>query len=304
MRARVPICAFRGAASFPLLIALEDAHFARHGLDVELLFTGSSDELVDGLLRGVYAVVQAAPDNFVAWRARTGRPIVAWYGASSGPISLVIRPELDGIDGLRGASIAVDFPDAGWAPILVGVLARHGVARDEISQVATGATAKVFAALVEGRTPAAMLNEPWATRATTQGCRIVTDHRTVAPRLQTSAGASLATWLAEDPHRAESVLRAIVAATTWILDPANRDQATRRLATHLDSEPGDVALVLDRMTTPGLGWPPSAYPDVEGFRAVCDLRAGVGDPPTEAPEAHVTYDVYRRVFGFPTKVRP
>jgi hypothetical protein len=161
----------------------------------------------------------------------------------------------------------------------------------------------VFAALVEadsGRDAQRAV----ATRASARGCRIVADPRSVAARLQTSAGASLAPWLAEDPHRAESVLRAIVAATTWILDPANRDQATRRLAEHLDGEPDQAALVLERLTTPGLGWPPSAYPDLEGFRAVCDLRTGIGDPPTEAPEAQVTYDVYRRVFGFPTKGRP
>jgi hypothetical protein len=110
-------------------------------------------------------------------------------------------------------------------------------------------------------------------------------------------------WLAEDPRRAESVLRAIVAATTWILDPANHDKASQRLADHLGSERDEAALAFQRLTTPGLGWPPSAYPDLEGFRTLCDLRAGAGDLSTEAPEAFVTYDVYRRVFAFPTEDR-
>ncbi len=289
--------AFRGGSSFPLRVAVERGHFTRHGLDVRLSFTASSPELMEGLLAGTFDVVQAAPDNFVAWRQRTGRPIVVWYGASNGPISCVVRPEIGSLDDLRGASVAVDAPDTGWAPILMRILASAGITRDEVTQVATGATAQVFDALIAGRTPAAMLNEPWVSRAVAAGCRIAGDHRSVAPRLQTSAGASLEPWLDEHHDEAVAFLRAVVGATTWILDPDERDAAAGLLRDHLESSEPEAEALFARLATPDGGWPPSAYPDLEGIRSVTELRGPTITSEATAVEAHLRFDVYRRALG-------
>ncbi len=298
------VCTFRGVAAFPLQVALAHGLFEREGLVVELAFTRSSDELVEGLLDGTYSIVQASPDNFVAWRDRTGVPIVTWYGGSSGPICLLLRPEVPTIEALRGKTIAVDYPNTGWAPILLGVLARHGIAADEIKQEATGATAQVFAALIEGRTPAAMLNEPWATRATAAGCRVAADHRAVAPGLQTSAGASLRDWLDANSSIACSFLQGVLMATAWILDPANGAAATAELAAFLPAEPAEAARLFARLTDPETGWPPTAAPDKRGIHAVRALRGTGAEETGVADAAYLTDLIHRRVLDGTSHKRP
>jgi ABC-type nitrate/sulfonate/bicarbonate transport system substrate-binding protein len=275
MSERLRLGGFRGLATFPVRWAIDDGHFAAAGLDATFEPTTSSDAVMVALIDGGLDVAAAAPDNALAWATRTGAPLVVWYGGSSGPLSLVLAPGIDVAD-LRGASIAVDHPDTGWAPILLAILREHGIERDEISQVATGATARVFAALAEGRTPAAMLNEPWATRATTIGCRIAADHRTVAPGLLTSSGASLRGWLDADPDRAVAALRAIIAATGEILAAGPRDPAVaERLADHLGAPLAEAERILPRMHDPAIGWPATAAPDADGLRVALGLRGGI-----------------------------
>lgn len=295
----VRVCAFRGVATLPLHVAVESGRMRARGLEVDLTWTGSSDELMLGLIDGAYDVVQAAPDNVIAWRDRTEAPIRAWYGGSSGPISLILGPGVESIEGLRGGPVAVDYPNTGWAPIMLRILADHGVAAHEIEQVPMGATPKVFAAVIEGRSPAGMVNEPWATRAAGRGCRIAADHRSVAPRLATSAGAALEPWLARHPSVAEAFLRAIVGATTWILDPASRGAVIVALGDHLAAAPGETAALYDRSVDPSSGWPPSAFLDLGGIEALLELRTAVGDQVRGSAGDYATLDVVRRVFDPP-----
>lgn len=285
MTHEIRVHAFRGGSSFPLRAALESGAFAREGLDVRLSFTTSSPELMQGLLDGAFEVVQASPDNFVAWRDRTRSPIVAWYGGSNGPICCVVRPEVTSLAELRGARIAVDAPNTGWAPILLRLLAAAGVGAGEFTQVATGATAQVYDALVTGRTPAAMLNEPWASRAVRLGCRVAADHRSVAPGLQTSAGASLAGWLHDNRGVAIAFMRAIIAATAWLRHPTRHEATRALLADHLGASPEEADAVFARLADPDAGWPATAAIDPLGIETVRELRshtAGRSDEPTSA----------------------
>lgn len=289
----VRVSAFRGIAAFPLAHAVGAGRLREAGVDVELDFTASSDALMLGLVDGAFDVVQASPDNFVAWRDRTSAPIRIWYGGSSGPISLVLGPAVDGIESLRGGPVAVDYPDTGWAPIMLRILAAHGVAADEVQQVATGATAKVFAALVDGRSPAGMLNEPWATRAVAAGCRVAADHHTVAPGMQTSAGASLEPWLDGNRRLARTILRAIAAETRRLLDPGQAPDSVASLAAYLETTPDEARALLARAAEPGRGWPPDAHPDPVGLGALLDLRRSTLEPPRHTVAEYLTEVVYR-----------
>lgn len=272
--------------------------FARQGLDVSISFTRSSDELMSGLLDGRFDAVHAAPDNFVAWRDRTGKEIVAWMGGSSGPISLVVRPEINTVQALRGARIAVDAPTSGWAPILIRLLKGAGLSRDDCELAPAGATKAAYTALVEGRCAAAMLNLPWSALASRTSCRVLADHRSVAPRLQTSSAASLAGWLAAHPHEADAYLRSVMVALTWLYDPAHREDAIALLARSLEVAVDDAALVFNELCDPLSGWPPSAFIDPAGIQAVCALRAEALATPRSSPETYFTLEVYQRVLGF------
>jgi ABC-type nitrate/sulfonate/bicarbonate transport system substrate-binding protein len=292
------VCTFSGASSLPLVVAQEQGFFAAAGLDVDLVETRSSDELMGGLVDGTFAIVHAAPDNFIAWRDRMGAPIVAWIGGASGPLALVARPGIGSVAELRGRSIAVDALSSGFVSVLRKILRDSGVDPEEVTLDPLGATQLRATALREGRTDATMLTLPWSAAAIREGMPVLADGRAVLPRLQGGTGGSLEGWLSAEPETADTYLRAVVAALTWLQLPRNL-VAARELVGRRYSVDAELAEdVRAAFTDPKAGWPPSALIDLAGIAAVCELRAGNGQPPLHAPASYVSLEPYRRVFGF------
>jgi ABC-type nitrate/sulfonate/bicarbonate transport system substrate-binding protein len=294
----IRVCTFSGASSLPLVVAQEQGLFAAAGLDVDLVETRSSDELMGGLVDGTFAIVHAAPDNFVAWRDRMGAPIVAWIGGASGPLALVARPGIGSVAELRGRSIAVDAPSSGFVSVLRKILRGAGVSPDEVTLDPIGATHLRAAALREGRTDATMLTLPWSAAAIREGLPVLADGRAVLPRLQGGTGGSLESWLGSEPESADTYLRALVAALTWLQLPANLEAARELVARRYGVDAELAEDVRAAFTDPRAGWPPSALVDAAGIAAVCELRAENGQPPLHPPATYVSLEPYRRVFGF------
>ena len=292
------VCTFAGASSLPILVAQERGLFEAAGLHVEVAETRSSDELMGGLLDGRFEVVHAAPDNFVAWRDRTGAPIVAWIGGASGPLVLVGRPGIGSLAELRGRTIGVDAPASGFVTVLLKLLDGAGVPPDEVVLAPVGATHLRAEALRDGRIDATILTLPWAAAATRDGYPVLADARTAAPRMQGGSGGSLLPWLEAEPATADAYLRALVAALTWLQLPDSRAPVRELIGRRYGIEPDLAEEVRSAFTDPRSGWPPSALVDVSGIAAVCALRAETGQPPREPAEAYVSLAPYRRVLGF------
>ena len=296
-RASLRVCTFAGASSLPLFVALERGLFEASGLDVELVATRSSDELMGGLVDRRFEIVHAAPDNFIAWRDRTGAPIVAWIGGTSGPISLVAGPDVAAVSDLRGREIAVDAVASGFVSVLRTILRRAGLTETDVALVPIGATNLRFEALRDGRTSATMLTLPWSILAEEAGCRVLADQRDVMPRLQGSCAASLEPWIAANPDVADAYLRAIVAALTWAYAPGHEVPVRALIAARYGIEDRHAEVVRSALLDPVAGWPPSAFIDPAGMDLVCRLRTENGDPPASSTDAYYTLEPYGRVLG-------
>jgi ABC-type nitrate/sulfonate/bicarbonate transport system substrate-binding protein len=292
------VCTFSGASSLPLLVAEERRLFAAAGLEVTLVQTRSSDELMTGLVEGRFGIVHAAPDNFIAWRDRTGHPIVAWIGGASGPLALMARPGIGTVADLRDRSIAVDAPTSGFVSVLRKILREAGLSADDVRLEPLGATNLRADALMEGRVDATMLTLPWSAAAVRAGMVVLADGRAAAPRLQGGSGGSLAPWLEANPDVADAYLRALVAAITWLQLPGEREAARELVERRYGLAPEVAEEVRAAFSDPRGGWLPSALLDPAGMAAVCELRTENGMPPKEPPEAYLTLEPYRRVLGF------
>ena len=296
-RTALRVCTFAGASSLPLFVAAEFGMFDAAGLDVELVATRSSDELMTGLLEGGFEIVHAAPDNYVTWRDRTDAPIVAWIGGTSGPISLVAAPDVTSVGDLRGREIAVDAVASGFVSVLRKILRQSGLDEDDVALVPLGATNLRFEALRDGRTSATMLTMPWSLLAAESGCRILADQREVLPRLQGSCAASLEPWLEANDRVADAYLRALVAALTWAYTPEHDGQVRTLIAARYGIEERHAEAVRAALLDPLGGWPPSAFIDPVGMDLVCRLRTENGQPPARPAEAYYTLAPYGRVLG-------
>jgi NitT/TauT family transport system substrate-binding protein len=292
------VCTFSGASSLPLLVAQEMRIFERAGLDVELIQATSSDALMTGLIDGTYEIVHAAPDNFVAWRDRTGSEILAWVGGTSGPLALVVDPSITSLEQVAGRSVGVDAPTSGFVSAFRQTMRLAGVPESAIRLEVVGATNLRAQALRDGRIDATVLTLPWSAALERDGFRVLADVRSGAPRLQGSSAGSLRGWLEAEADTADAYLRSIIAALTW-LQGAENHEATRALLRQRYGIEDDLAeTVRAAFVDPLLGWPPSALIDPAGMEAVCRLRAENGNTPSAAPATYMTLEPYRRVLGF------
>jgi len=278
-------------------VAAEQGFFGRLGLQIELVATRSSDELMTGLVDGTFDVVHAAPDNYISWRDRTGAPIVAWIGGTSGPVALVSTPGIAAVADLRGRDIAVDAVASGFVSVLRRILGEAGLGEGDARLVPVGATNLRYEALRDGRVAATMLTLPWSALAAEAGCVALAEQRDVLPRLQGSCGASLEAWLEANADVADAYLRSIVAALTWAYMPGHEAAIGALIAARYGIEPRHAEAVRVALLDPVTGWPPSAFIDPAGMAEVCRLRADNGQPPASPPSTYYTLGPYGRVMS-------
>lgn len=290
------ICVFQGVSAVPQLVAAELGFFSAADLDVEVVPTRSSDELMEGLLGGTFEIVHANPDNFIAWRDRTGAAVTAWVGGAIGPLKLVAEPTVDSVAALRGRTLAVDAVKSGWVPVLRTLLAAGGLDASEYELRPFGSTKYMFEAVQEGTAAAAMQSVPWWLRARDAGLTLLADHRSVIPRMQGSAGASLESWLESQPETAIAYLAAVITATTWMYLPDNRSRLVSIVEKGLGMSTDHAADAVAELLDPVAGWPPSAMLDAEGLAIVHRLRAETEAPPLAAVSTYYTLEPYRAVM--------
>jgi ABC-type nitrate/sulfonate/bicarbonate transport system substrate-binding protein len=289
---------FSGASSLPIVAAEHLGLFARSGLDVDIELTRSSGELMEGLAAGRYEVVHAAPGNFVAWRDRTGDPVLAWLGGTSGPLRLMAAPGTATVQELAGRQIAVDSVASGFVSVLRRILRWGGLGDDDVELVPLGSTELRFGALRAGETAATMLTLPWAAVAAGEGFVALADQDDVLPRLQGSCAASLEPFLESDADSVDAYTRALCAALTWLDDPRNAEEGSTLVAERYGIDRSIADEVRRSIMDPRSGWIPSAMIDPLGMEMVCELRAENGDPPRQPASSYYTLGPYRRVMGF------
>lgn len=291
------VSTFAGAASLPVYAALDRGYFAACGLQVEIVETRSSADMMTGLVSGTFQIVHGSPDNVVAWRDRAGADIVAWIGLASGPVALAAAPDIGSLADLRGRPIAVDAPNSGFVSVLRRMLREAEVDPADVVLVPVGATEQRLEALRAGAARATLLTLPWLMSAVDDGFGVLAEQSMVAPRLQGSCGASLGDWLTDHRDAADAYLRAIVAALTWMHLPASRRSVVALVRERFELDDRQAAAVCDAFLDPSTGWPPTARIDPLGMELVCELREDGEAPAREAPERYYTLDPYARVLG-------
>jgi ABC-type nitrate/sulfonate/bicarbonate transport system substrate-binding protein len=289
---------FSGASSLPIIAAGHLGLFAALGLDVDFDITRSSKELMEGLIDGTFDLVHADPGNFIDWRDRTGAPVIAWLGGTSGPLRLVAAPEISSVSDLAGRQIAVDAVTSGFVSVLRRILRWGGLDEGDVELVPLGATQLRFEALRSGDTAATMLTLPWSAIAEREGFSIVADQEEVLPRMQGSCAASLEPWLEQHAATADDYLRALCASLTWLDDPNNAPAASALVMEHYGIDQSVADEVRRSIMDPRTGWIPSGMIDPRGMEMVCELRAENGNPPAGPASSYYTVEPYRRVMGF------
>lgn len=254
--------------------------FAREGLRIDHVETPNSTEQMRGLSEGRYDIASTAFDNVLAWSGREGAKIVAIAPAGQSILlPLVVRPEIEDWEDLRGKPLAVDAVDTAFALVLRRILQAHGLEleRGDYTLVPAGATGYRYESMEKGETYGAILNPPWNQRAVEGGMKAFGDHREVLPNYPGGVYCVTTAFAEANRDAVVGFLKGLVDASRWIADPSTKDLAVKRLAAESDSPEDEVRARLDRIT-------PNLAINVEGLRVVLDLRVRFGLTPPMGPD--------------------
>jgi ABC-type nitrate/sulfonate/bicarbonate transport system substrate-binding protein len=172
---RVAITSLSGSMAVPWL-AREAGIFKKHGLEVEVIATPSGVEGMNALIAGEVAFLQIAGGTTVS--AAVGGADVIVIGTTIGTLvqSLMVRPEIEKAEQLRGKSIGITrfgtTIDTG-----ARIALRHFglVAEKDVSIIQVGGMESIVPAMQGGRVHAGILSYPAIARAKRLGYRELLD---------------------------------------------------------------------------------------------------------------------------------
>jgi ABC-type nitrate/sulfonate/bicarbonate transport system substrate-binding protein len=296
---RVRVNVFIGPQNIALYVAQEKGFFARRGLAVEIEATPNSRAQRDGLINGRSDIVQSAVDNAVALVEVEKQDVVIVAGGSDGMNQLVVRPEINSYQDIRGHGVAVDRPDTAYALILYKMLALQGLREGDYSVIAAGVCPQRRAALQPGGGGvAAMMNPPCTLMVAKEGYRSfgrATD--VIGPYLADGIWVMRA-WAQANADTLVRYLQASIEAYRWAAAPGNRAEAAAILAKYLHVDADIAAGSLEAAIGPQGGVAKDARLDMPGFRNTLKLRAEMaGGNPDAQPEKYLDLSYYERALA-------
>jgi len=286
------VIAFGGGGNWPVWAAEDKGLFAKNGIKVKLSFTPNSVEQIRNLMSGKYDLGTTAYDNVVAYQEGQGETelsaqpdLFAFMGGSSGSLRFVTQPDIKTYAALKGKTVGVDAATTGFAFILYKLAAMNGLSLSDYKIEKLGGTPARVQALMEGRIAGTMISSPSELLPESKGYYRLGDTTTTVGPYQASVGVARRAWAAKHGDELVAFIRAYVAATDWLQDPANKDEAISIYAKYIPGAPRPAAQkAYEVMFAANEGFQKKARIDLEGCRTVLKLRSEFAKPQKDLAE--------------------
>lgn len=289
---------FPGVGNLALFAGEAKGIFAKHGLKVELQFTPNSPEQRTGLAQGAFEIAHAAVDNAVAMVEVAGADTVIVLGGDSSMQELFVRPPIQSVAELRGKTVIVDAPNTAYALMLKKILLLGGVKPGDYTVKPTGGTVTRLGLLKENPDYAAtMLNPPYSLQARRDGLHSLGLGVRLIGRYQGVGAFVMRPWARANAATLERYIAGYLDSLRWVLNPANKTEASVLIAERLKVAPDIAAATYERAADPVGGLAPDAKFDLEGFKNVLALRAeieGQWGGRLPAPDKYYDLSYYER----------
>jgi NitT/TauT family transport system substrate-binding protein len=227
------------------LVGIESGLFAKHlppGLTLQTFTFNAGPAAIEALFAGGIDATFVGPNPALNGYIRSrGEALRVIAGATSAGASLVVRPDIQSVAGLRGKKIAT--PQLGNTQ---DVALRHWLKTQGLATTTTGTgdvsimpqeNAQTLDTFRSGQIDGAWVPEPWATRIVLEGgARILVEERDLWPGGQfvTTHLVARTEFLRDHPAAIEGLLRGHVEATKTLVDkPAESQQAANQALTKL-----------------------------------------------------------------------
>jgi ABC-type nitrate/sulfonate/bicarbonate transport system substrate-binding protein len=300
------VISFDGGWNLPIWAAQRQGFFETNGVSVQLTYTPNSVFLVTSLLDGKFDIALATIDNLIAYQEGQGEAkiadnpdLFAFMGGDSGFLSIVARPGIKDVAGLKGGTLSVDAMTNGFAFVLRELLVRGGLAETDVTFVRAGGTANRYRDLIAGKHDATLLRTPFELLARDRGFVVLASAESLGA-YQGTAGFARRSWARDHEAALVGFLRAYKAATDWLYDRKNRDVAEALLIANIrDMTPALARQSYDLLLADRGGLARDLAPDAAGIQTVLGLRSKYGAPQKSLtdPMKYVDLSYYEKAFG-------
>jgi ABC-type nitrate/sulfonate/bicarbonate transport system substrate-binding protein len=281
---KLTIMVFSGVQNMPIIAAQTKGYFAKRRLDVEVLTAPSSEALRTGLIEGKHQIVHAAADNAVAMAEVAKADIAILMGGDNGWNRFVVQPDIASVKDLRGKTVIVDSPNTAFAFQVFQVLKLNGLNKGDYEVRSVGGTQKRFEAMKSDKTAAAStLFPPFSILAKRAGLKDMGEIIPMIGPYQGTVAWAMKPWAAANSDTVVRYIQAYIEGLRWTLDPRNKDEAIKLIASQFKLEPLVAEEAYTIATDPKSGMAKDAMLGLDGLDNVLKLRAewtGVtpGDP--------------------------
>jgi ABC-type nitrate/sulfonate/bicarbonate transport system substrate-binding protein len=283
----IKLIVFPGAPNLPIFVAREKSFFAEAGARIELSTTPSSVYQIENLTAGKYDIAGTAFDNVVAYQEGQGAVALAgqsdlfvFMGATQIELALIVQPEVDSYEKLKGKSLALDAVATGFAFILYAMLERAGLKLSDCQLVPVGATPQRWESVKSGQHAGTLTIEPFTSVARSQGFKILETSATVVDSYQGGIFTARRSWAAANPSAVKAFVAGYLKGLAWSLDPQNRAEAADILSRNMpDIRPQAIENVMKGLLSPRSGLTPAGAILPDGMKTVVDLRNRYGGKP-------------------------
>ena len=278
------VIAFPGAPNLPVFVALERGFFEEAGLRIHFETTPSSVHQFKEFGAGTFDIAFTAFDNVVAYDEGQGAADLpgqpdfrAVLGCTKIELGFIVSPEVKAVGDLRGKSLALDAVGTGFAFVLYEMLARSGLLQGDYEVVPVGATPERWQSVKAGRHAGTITIEPFTSIANANGFPTLLTSGDFFPVYQGGVVAVRGDWADANAGSLDAFLSVYRRGLAWVLDPANREEATAILSRRMpEIQPKALEAVMRSLLSPETGLTPDGAVLREGARAVLDLRSKYG----------------------------
>lgn len=200
---------------------------------------------------------------------------------------------------LNGASLALDAPGTGCAFVLYHMLEQGGLAPGSYKRAAVGATLQRWESVKTGQHAGTMTIEPFTSIARAQEFNILDTSTRTLKDYQGGIFAARRSWAAQNPSKVKNFIRGYVQGLEWVLDPANKEEATEILLRNIpEIKPQVVGAVMKSLLSPLSGLTPKGAITIEGIKTALALRTKYGKPaqPLTDPHKYIDLSYYQDVI--------
>ena len=261
---------FRNARLVPLWIADEEGYFKKQGLDVKQLNISGGTQGAQMMVSGNVDVSYDDPITCVVSTA-AGVPVKVIVGGTPSLAYLIVGgPGVKTVADVKGKRVGSSGLglSASRLALLVG-LRRFGIDADkgQATIVAAGQEPERIAGLSTGAIAATVISPEYRTKLEQLGVNMLADLRTLNIPWETSSVITTAKNVQTKRDMLERVVRAILQAHAFILNPANRERVVDLVKTQLALQSQqDAAAVYDDLLKFYVFKKP--YPTRDGFANV------------------------------------